>query len=228
MTFTLVITDFGIPKVIGGNFNVLATDVFAGHRPAGLRQGAVVALLLLAPGGADVRIDHYVPAPDRDAVTARARALRRLAGALASTAMTAHCAVIALLMLLVLGMAVFASFASFWPTTSSPACAITMGWSMPGRGGLCQQPEDGGGTAGAGTDGVRPAPTCSKDPRRQRCCAGSCYAAARDAPDGGAGAGARPGYIFFLQRARQSAGGLYHTITLLTLATIVHFYTSAT
>ena len=28
VTFTLVITDFGIPKVIGGNFNVLATDVF--------------------------------------------------------------------------------------------------------------------------------------------------------------------------------------------------------
>jgi iron(III) transport system permease protein len=28
VVFTLVITDFGIPKVIGGNFNVLATDVF--------------------------------------------------------------------------------------------------------------------------------------------------------------------------------------------------------
>ena len=28
VTFTLVITDFGIPKVIGGSFNVLATDVF--------------------------------------------------------------------------------------------------------------------------------------------------------------------------------------------------------
>ncbi|HZW71958.1 MAG TPA: ABC transporter permease subunit, partial [Caldimonas sp.] len=28
VAFTLVITDFGIPKVIGGNFNMLATDVF--------------------------------------------------------------------------------------------------------------------------------------------------------------------------------------------------------
>ena len=26
--FTLVITDFGVPKVVGGNFNVLATDVY--------------------------------------------------------------------------------------------------------------------------------------------------------------------------------------------------------
>ena len=28
VSFTLVMTDFGIPKVIGGNFNMLATDVF--------------------------------------------------------------------------------------------------------------------------------------------------------------------------------------------------------
>ena len=28
VVFTLVMTDFGIPKVIGGNFNMLATDVF--------------------------------------------------------------------------------------------------------------------------------------------------------------------------------------------------------
>jgi iron(III) transport system permease protein len=35
VSFTLVMTDFGIPKVIGGNFNMLATDVFKlviGHR----------------------------------------------------------------------------------------------------------------------------------------------------------------------------------------------------
>ena len=50
VTFTLVITDFGIPKVIGGNFNVLATDVFKlviGQQD--FQNGAVVALLLLAP-----------------------------------------------------------------------------------------------------------------------------------------------------------------------------------
>jgi len=45
VTFTLVITDFGIPKVIGGNFNVLATDVFKlviGQQD--FPKGAVVAL----------------------------------------------------------------------------------------------------------------------------------------------------------------------------------------
>ncbi len=45
VTFTLVITDFGIPKVIGGNFNVLATDVFKlviGQQD--FAKGAVVAI----------------------------------------------------------------------------------------------------------------------------------------------------------------------------------------
>jgi iron(III) transport system permease protein len=44
VVFTLVITDFGIPKVIGGNFNVLATDVFKlviGQQD--FQRGAVVA-----------------------------------------------------------------------------------------------------------------------------------------------------------------------------------------
>ena len=43
-------TDFGIPKVIGGNFNMLATDVFKlviGQQD--FQRGAVVGLLLLRP-----------------------------------------------------------------------------------------------------------------------------------------------------------------------------------
>jgi iron(III) transport system permease protein len=40
VTFTLVITDFGLPKVIGGQFNVLADrHLQAGDRPAELRDG---------------------------------------------------------------------------------------------------------------------------------------------------------------------------------------------
>ena len=60
--FTLVITDFGIPKVVGGNFNVLATDVFKlviGQHD--FQRGAVVALLLLltsaSPSSASTRPD---------------------------------------------------------------------------------------------------------------------------------------------------------------------------
>ena len=73
VTFTLVITDFGIPKVIGGNFNVLATDVFKlviGQQD--FQKGAVVALLLLAPAVLTFAVDHWVQQQaDRDADRAR-------------------------------------------------------------------------------------------------------------------------------------------------------------
>ena len=82
VTFTLVITDFGIPKVIGGDFNVLATDVFKlviGQQD--FQKGAVVALLLLAPAVLTFGVDHLRAAQaDGDAHRAR-RALRAEAGA---------------------------------------------------------------------------------------------------------------------------------------------------
>src|SRR5690606_30175487 len=50
VVFTLVITDFGIAKVIGGQFNVLATDVYrAVVGQQNFEMGAVVGMILLAP-----------------------------------------------------------------------------------------------------------------------------------------------------------------------------------
>ena len=50
VVFTYTVSDFGAPKVIGGNFNVLAVDVFkqviGQHN---FSMGAVVGLLLLVP-----------------------------------------------------------------------------------------------------------------------------------------------------------------------------------
>ena len=73
MTFTLVITDFGIPKVIGGDFNVLATDVFKlviGQQD--FQRGAVVAILLLAPAVLTFAVDHVVSRKQTAMLTARA------------------------------------------------------------------------------------------------------------------------------------------------------------
>ena len=50
VVFTLVITDFGIAKVIGGQFNVLATDAYKqviGQQ--NFEMGAVVGFVLLVP-----------------------------------------------------------------------------------------------------------------------------------------------------------------------------------
>ena len=48
--FTLVITDFGVPKVVGGKYNVLATDIYkqvVGRQD--FEMGAVVSMVLLLP-----------------------------------------------------------------------------------------------------------------------------------------------------------------------------------
>ncbi|MBJ6941926.1 ABC transporter permease subunit, partial [Vibrio cholerae] len=50
VVFTLVITDFGVPKIIGGQFNVLATDIYKqviGQQR--FEMGAVVGVILLLP-----------------------------------------------------------------------------------------------------------------------------------------------------------------------------------
>ncbi len=127
VTFTLVITDFGIPKVIGGNFNVLATDVFKlviGQQD--FAKGAVVAILLLAPAVLTFAVDGYVQrSADRHADGAR-RALRAQARAALrrgdDAVLRAH-------------RACWCWRCSAWrcsprsrasgPTTSRPACATT-------------------------------------------------------------------------------------------------------
>ena len=59
VVFTLVITDFGVAKVIGGNFNVLATDVYKqviGQQ--NFSMGAVVGMVLLAPAALAFVVDR--------------------------------------------------------------------------------------------------------------------------------------------------------------------------
>jgi iron(III) transport system permease protein len=114
--FTLVITDFGIPKVIGGNFNVLATDVFKlviGQQD--FQRGAVVALLLLLPAALTFGIDYLVQRHQTATLTARAVALVPERSRGFDLAMSAYCLLIAGLVLAMFGMAVFASFAKLWP-----------------------------------------------------------------------------------------------------------------
>src|SRR6201988_1878862 len=48
--FTLIFTDFGVPKVIGGSYEVLATDIY--QQVIGqfnFQMGAVIGLLLSVP-----------------------------------------------------------------------------------------------------------------------------------------------------------------------------------
>lgn len=116
VVFTYVVSDFGAPKVIGGNFNVLSVDVFkqvVGQQNFG--RGAVVGLLLLIPSIVSFLIDSRVRRKLRAQLSARsvpyAPRPRRGFDAL----MTAYCVLVCTGLLAVVGMAIWTSFIQLWP-----------------------------------------------------------------------------------------------------------------
>lgn len=116
LTFTLVITDFGVPKVVGGDFNVLATDVFKlviGQQD--FQRGAVVALLLLTPAALSFAVDQLLQRRQTAMLSARAVPLRPKRSRGFDALMLGYCCVIAALMLAMFLMAVYASFVTLWP-----------------------------------------------------------------------------------------------------------------
>ena len=73
VVFVMVITDFGAPKVIGGQYNVLATDVYKqviGQQ--NFEMGAVVSVLLLLPAGLAFFVDRLVQRRQVAMLTVRA------------------------------------------------------------------------------------------------------------------------------------------------------------
>jgi len=74
--FTLAFTDFGAPKVLGGKFNVLATDIY--KQVAGqfnFNMGAVVGTLLLIPAVLSFVVGRLVSSHNAGTISAKATAL---------------------------------------------------------------------------------------------------------------------------------------------------------
>ena len=116
VVFTLVITDFGIAKVIGGQFNVLATDAYkqvVGQQNFGM--GAVVGMVLLTPAVIAFVIDRRLRRRQVALLSARAvpyvpqRERRR------DALLLFFCAIVGGLVAAVLGVAIWASFIRYWP-----------------------------------------------------------------------------------------------------------------
>jgi iron(III) transport system permease protein len=116
VVFTLVITDFGIPKVIGGQFNVLATDAYkqiVGQQ--NIEMGAVVGLILLMPAVLAFFVDRQVQKRQVALLSARAVPYQPKPHAARDIALLVFCLVIGAILLTMLGVAVWASFIKYWP-----------------------------------------------------------------------------------------------------------------
>lgn len=116
VVFTYVISDFGAPKVIGGNFNVLSVDVFkqvVGQH--NFSMGAVVGLLLLVPSILSFAIDYTVRRKLKAQLTARSVPFSPKPRRLADSLLALFCVGVCTLLLATIGMAVYTSLITLWP-----------------------------------------------------------------------------------------------------------------
>lgn len=134
--FTLVITDFGVPKVIGGSYNVLATDIYkqvVGQQ--NFTMGATVSVLLLTPTVLGFIVDRMAQRKQMSLLTSRMVPLQPKPNRLVDTVAFVYCGLVVLLILLVMGTALVASLIDVWPYNLSLSLRH-YDFNMVGGGGL--------------------------------------------------------------------------------------------
>lgn len=114
--FTLSFTDFGAPKVVGGQFSVLATDIYKqviGQQ--NMTMGATVGLLLIIPALVAFIVDRIVERKQHAAVTAKSKEYRIKANGWRDLFYTVVCLGVSGFLLLLMATVVLASFIQVWP-----------------------------------------------------------------------------------------------------------------
>ncbi|HYR00829.1 MAG TPA: putative 2-aminoethylphosphonate ABC transporter permease subunit, partial [Casimicrobiaceae bacterium] len=116
VVFTMAVSEFGVPKVIGGNYSVLAIDIYKqviGQQNFNI--GAVVGLVLLVPAVVAYAIDWSVRRRQQALVTARSVVYRPRPSPARDRPMLAFVILVSAVMLVVMGMAAYGSFVRVWP-----------------------------------------------------------------------------------------------------------------
>lgn len=116
VAFTYSFTDFGAPSVVGGNYNVLATDVYkqvVGQQ--NFNMGAVVGMILLFPAILSFAVDWFTNKKQSAAINSKSVPYQIKPHRASDIAATIFCIIIALTMLVFFAVALFASLIKLWP-----------------------------------------------------------------------------------------------------------------
>ena len=116
VVFTTVITDFGAPKVIGGKFSVMATEIY--NQVSGQQNftmGATVSVVLLIPALLAFVADRIVRRRQYALVTASSKPLVPARAALADGVAAAYCALVAAVIAGIYLVILVASLVHRWP-----------------------------------------------------------------------------------------------------------------
>lgn len=229
VVFVLVITDFGVPKVIGGQANVLATDLYkqvVGQQ--NFAMGAVVGAVLLLPAVGAFFVERHLRARQSAALGARAVVHAPQPSPWRDRLLWLYCAAVALALLAVIGTAVFASLATFWPYNLTPTLKHYDfdhmdggGWASYGNSLRMAL-----GTAVVGTALAFLTAWVVDKPRH--------FGPLREGvnllatlPLAVPGLALGLGYIMFFNAPGNPLGGLYATMAILVLCTVAHFFSVA-
>lgn len=116
VAFTYSFTDFGAPSVVGGNYNVLATDVYkqvVGQQ--NFNMGAVVGIILLFPAILSFAVDRITSQKQSAAISAKSVPYQIKPHRASDTAAALFCLLVTVAMLLFFAVALFASVIKLWP-----------------------------------------------------------------------------------------------------------------
>lgn len=114
--FTLSFTDFGAPKVVGGQFNVLATDIYKqviGQQNMGM--GATVGMILIVPAILAFVVDRILERKMNSSITARSVPYKVGRNGLRDGLLFVFCLIVSSAILILMATVCAAAFIKTWP-----------------------------------------------------------------------------------------------------------------
>ena len=227
VVFTMVITDFGAPKVIGGQYNVLATDVYKqviGQQ--NFQMGAVVSTILLVPAALAFFVDRLARRRQVALLSIRAVPYQPTPHRAFDRAMLAYCAVIGLLLLGMVAVSQYAALVKFFPYNLSFTLAH-YDFDQKGGGGWSSYYNSirlALLTAVVGT-GMVFVGAYLAEKGRGFMAGRAVFQFLAMLPMAVPGLVLGLAYIFFFNHPANPLRGLYRTMAILVINTVVHFYT---
>jgi iron(III) transport system permease protein len=116
VVFTLVITDFGVPKVVGGKFPVMATEIY--NQVIGQQNftmGATVSVVLLVPALLACLVDRRVQRRQYALVSSSARPLAPGRSPAVQSILFGYCALVAACIVGIYAVILLSSVVTRWP-----------------------------------------------------------------------------------------------------------------
>jgi len=116
LVFNLTITDFGVPVVIGGNYNVLATEIY--QQVVGMQRfdlGATISVILLIPSVGAFLLNYYLTKKSYALISGQARPFLQPSRPFKKWAFTIYCWIPCTFILIVFASVFLGSFVKTWP-----------------------------------------------------------------------------------------------------------------